>query len=216
MILSSPEPLSDAALAQTFSSAWSSLGRSVPAGLHATLLAAWSEPGRHYHDPSHLRECLAWWQYWQGHFDQPGEVALALWFHDAVYDPRRTDNELQSATWAARALVSAGVATDVAQRVYDLVMATQHRLPVTGPDAQWVVDIDLAILGSPPERFERYDKDVAREYDWVPNFRYRSGRIKVLRDFLERPRLYHHEAPAQLLDAQARANLKAALSRLTP
>ena len=210
------EPLTDTALAQAWTSAWSALGRPAPIGLQAALLRAWSEPGRHYHDASHLRECLAWWQHWQGHFDHPGEVALALWFHDAVYDPRRTDNELQSATWAARTLVGAGVASDSAQRVYDLVMATQHRLPVNGSDAQWVVDIDLAILGSPPERFERYDQDVAREYDWVPNFRYRSGRIKVLREFLDRPRLYHHEAPAQLLDPQARTNLKAALSRLTP
>jgi hypothetical protein len=38
-------------------------------------------------------------------------------------------NELNSAAWAARSLVRAGADSDTAQRVHDLVMATQHDAP---------------------------------------------------------------------------------------
>ena len=105
----------------------------------------------------------------------------------------------------------------MAQRVHDLVMATQHDAPadlVSGADAQLLLDIDLSILGSPGERFERYDQDVRKEYAWVRGFRYREQRIRVLQGFLDRPRLYHCEAAVALLERQARINLVAALSRL--
>ena len=189
-------------------------------------MVAWSEPHRHYHDQRHLRECLALWARWRGHSRRPGEVAIALWFHDAIYDPQAGSNELHSAAWAARSLVRAGADSDTAQRVYDLVMstkqATQHGFTQeTAPaaqgsnsDVQLLVDIDLSILGSPAERFERYDQDVRKEHAWVPGLRYQEARAQVLRGFLDWPQLYHNEAAVALLERQARINLTAALSRL--
>lgn len=217
-----PTPLDDDALGATWAAAWSALGRPVPTGLQAELLSAWSEPQRHYHDQRHLRECLALWTRWREHSPRAGEVAIALWFHDAIYDPQGSNNELNSAAWAARSLVRAGADSDTAQRVHDLVMATQHGFTQetapaalgSSPDAQLLVDIDLSILGSPAERFERYDQDVRKEYAWVPGFRYQEARAQVLQRFLDRPRLYHGEHAVELLEAQARMNLAAALSRL--
>ena len=54
----------------------------------AELMAARSEPHRHYHDQRHLRECLALWARWRDHSPRAGEVAIALSFHDAIYDPQ--------------------------------------------------------------------------------------------------------------------------------
>ena len=212
-----PTPLDDGALGATWAAAWAALGRPPPAGLQAKLMTAWSEPQRHYHDQRHLRECLALWTRWREHSPRAGEVGLALWFHDAIYDPQASSNELNSATWAARSLVRAGADSDTAQRVHDLVMATQHDAPAalgSSPDAQLLVDIDLSILGSPADRFERYDQDVRKEYAWVPGFRYQEARAQVLQSFLDRPQLYHGAHAAALLEAQARSNLAAALSRL--
>ncbi len=212
-----PTPLDDDALGATWAAAWSSLGRPAPAGLQAELMTAWSEPQRHYHDQRHLRECLALWTRWREHSPRAGEVAIALWFHDAIYDLQASSNELNSAAWAARSLVRASADSDTAQRVHDLVMATQHDAPAalgSSLDAQLLVDIDLSILGSPAERFERYDQDVRKEYAWVRGFRYQEARARVLQSFLDRPRLYHREHALALLEAQARINLAAALSRL--
>ena len=220
-----PSPLEDAALAATWGAARSSLGRSALARLQAELMTAWSEPHRHYHDQRHLRECLALWTGWRDRSPRAGEVAIALLFHDAIYDPQAPvsgSNELNSAAWAARSLVRAGADSDTAQRVHDLVMATQHGSKQetasaalgSSLDAQLLVDIDLSILGSPAERFERYDQDVRKEYAWVPGLRYQEARAQVLQSFLDRPQLYHGEHAVALLEAQARINLAAALLRL--
>ena len=217
-----PGPLDDAALAATWGAAWSLLDRPVPAGLHAELMTAWSDPHRHYHDQRHLGECLALWTRWRAHSPRASEVAIALWFHDAIYDPPAGSNELNSAAWAARSLLRAGADSDTAQRVHDLVMTTQHgatqeMAPAasgSSPDARLLVYIDLSILGSPAERFERYDQDVRKEYAWVPGLRYQEPRAQVLQGFLDRPRLYHGEHAVALLEAQVCINLAAALSRL--
>ena len=208
-------PLNWTALSATWDRAWLELRRPPPAAVRQELLAAWSERARHYHDARHLRECLALYSLWQGQGERAAEVVLALWFHDAVYDPGAVDNELKSAAWAARALVEAGVSSEVAQRVYDLVMATRHDAVVArGIDAQLLVDIDLAILGSPPARFAAYDQDIRREYAAVPGSVYRSARRIVLQGFIEREPLYHTLQARELLEAQARLNLQGALERL--
>ena len=120
-----PAPLDDGALAATWSAAWSSLSVQASGGLQSELMVAWAEPHRHYHDQRHLRQCLALWAHWLGPCERPGEVAIALWFVDALYDLRDGSNELNCAAWAARSLTRAGAVRDTAQRVHDLVMATR-------------------------------------------------------------------------------------------
>lgn len=194
--------------------AWAALGLTPLRALRAELETAWAESHRHYHDRRHLAECLSLWTRWQAGFERAGEVGVALWFHDAIYNPKDAGNEVASAAWAARALLQAGASSELAQRVYDLVLATRHDAPAVGVDAQGLVDIDLAVLGSAPERFAQYDADVRREYAWVPGYRYRRARRTVLQGFLDRPRIYATAPAFELLEAQARVNLSGALARL--
>jgi predicted metal-dependent HD superfamily phosphohydrolase len=210
-----PAPLNWTALSATWDRAWLELRRPPPAPLRQELLAAWSERARHYHDGRHLRECLGLLEVWKGKGERTAEVSIALWFHDAIYVPGAADNELRSAAWAARALGEARVSSEAAQRVYDLVMATRHDAVVArGIDAHLLVDIDLAILGSPPARFAAYDQDIRKEYAAVPQAVYRSARRIVLQGFIEREHLYHTIKARELLEAQARLNLQGALERL--
>ena len=118
--------------------------------LFGHLLAAYAEPHRRYHTQQHLQECLGHLQGAWGPAEHPGEVALALWFHDAVYAPDRHDNEPQSADWRGRAVVAAGWAPAVADRIHALILATRHDAAPATPDEALLVDIDLAILGAAP------------------------------------------------------------------
>lgn len=193
---------------------WEELGaQGSQQALFNQLIAAYSERHRHYHTLQHLRECLQSFEAARTLAQRPAEVELALWFHDAVYDVHRDDNEERSAEWAAMAVRNAGLQDAVAQRVHALVMATKHKALPAGIDAQVLVDVDLAILGAAEARFDESDMQIRREYAHVPEATFREGRCRVLRSFLERPRLYATEAFHQALEERARRNLARAIAR---
>lgn len=196
---------------------WGELGApEVPGGLFNQLVAAYSERHRHYHTLQHLRECLA-------HFDaaaslarHPAEVELALWFHDAVYDPRRQDNEERSADWAARSVQAAGCDEAIARRVQAMVLATREHAATADPDTALLLDIDLAILGASAARFAEYERQVRAEYAHVDDESFRRGRASVLAGFAARPRLYLTDVFHDALEARARENLRLTLQTLLP
>ncbi|KVP75414.1 hypothetical protein WJ96_06810 [Burkholderia ubonensis] len=191
------------------------LGGRAGDSVHAELLEAWSRETRRYHTLQHLEECLTLASTW-GATLPPTEQALlefALWFHDAVYDTHGAYNERLSAAWARSALGKLGVPAADYERVAQLVIATEHSNPVPAGDhlTDLLLDIDLAILGAPSERFAEYEAQVREEYGWVEEAAYVTGRGKVLAyfrelAFSEPSTLYRTEAGRTLL-AQARANL---------
>ena len=201
--------------ASLWADAWRDLRLPAPApDVLAALLARWAEPHRRYHTPQHLHECLALFERDRAIAEHPGEVAIALWFHDAIYDIARHDNEAASADWALRILLQAGAAPDVAARVHALIMATRHsEVPATA-DAKLLVDIDLAILGAEPARFAEYELQIRDEYGFVPEAVFRDRRAAILRGFLARPSLFSTPAHADRFDAPARANLARAIASL--
>lgn len=191
---------------------WDTLGaREIPLGLFNQLVAAYSEPHRHYHTLQHLRECLAHLDAAASLARRPEEVEAALWFHDAVYDPARDDNEARSAAWARASVRAAGCGDAVAERVHALVLSTRGHAASEDADTALLLDIDLAILGAAPERFAEYERQVRVEYAHVPEPAFRS---QVLAGFLARPTLYLTEAYRAALEQRARGNLAAALAAL--
>jgi predicted metal-dependent HD superfamily phosphohydrolase len=61
--------------------------------------------------------------------------------------------------------------------------------------------------------YDAYAEAIRREYDWVPEEAYRTGRAAVLERFLTRPRLYH-TAAMTTHEPAARANLRREIERL--
>ncbi len=135
-------------LQERWRSLWAQAGVSPDSGLFRKLIAAWSEPHRHYHTLQHLRECLANFETLRHLPKHPVEVGFAIWFHDAIYDVTRHDNEARSAAWAKAEILRAGLSEETADRVADLIMATRHNATPVGIDAAVLVDIDLWILGA--------------------------------------------------------------------
>jgi predicted metal-dependent HD superfamily phosphohydrolase len=171
-------------------------------GLLDDLLRRYGEPHRSYHTLFHIE--------WLFNALEPHPVAeqaaldLAVWFHDAVYNTTRDTNEEESAELALRALEP--LDPQLARRVGGMVLATKtHRSD--DPTTRLLLDADLSILGSEGAVYRRYSKAIRQEYAWVPPEAYRAGRLKVLRSFLARPRIYVTPAFGGLEEA-ARANLQ--------
>jgi predicted metal-dependent HD superfamily phosphohydrolase len=177
------------------------------------LIDAYSTPNRFYHTIEHLAEMFPLIDRLPQDLTQevkyPSIVELAVWFHDVVYDSQASDNEEESAAWARELLTPLGLPSSVLDRLGQLIHATAHFTPAEAPDSDTaaLLDADLAILGAAPERYLRYSNDIRREYLWVPEAEYRSGRIAVLRRFLARSRIYHHEITFNEREEQARRNL---------
>jgi predicted metal-dependent HD superfamily phosphohydrolase len=154
---------------------WKGLGIESPdADLYAVVTTRYAESHRSYHTIQHLDECFVNLDEARHLADKVHEVELALWFHDAVYEGRAQDNEERSPAWAREAALQQGVASSVAERIQGLVLATKHNAAPTSPDAELLVDVDLAILGAVVERFDEYERQVRQEYSWVPG---QSGAI---------------------------------------
>ena len=179
------------------------------------VLRAWRSWGRHYHTLEHLAACLRELDATKHLARAPAEVELALWFHDAIYRTYRNDNEARSAAWAARFLIRQGAATDVAERVRDHVLATRHHGEPLQGDAALVVDIDLSILGQPPEIYDAFEYNIRKEYWWVRRSRYAAGRGRILESFLRRPAIYQWPRFRERYEATARRNLERAIAALT-
>lgn len=189
--------------------AWSGVGAAGEGGaLFAQLMAAYAEPQRHYHTQQHLGECLSAFDDARALAGHPDEVELALWFHDAIYDVKGHQNEQRSADWARDALRDAGVSTDAAQHVHDLIMATRHTAVPSGRDEQLLVDIDLSILGAERARFDEYEQQIRKEYAYVPGFLFRRKRREILKGFLDRSAIYSTPHFHDMLEARARDNLR--------
>lgn len=199
---------------QAWSRLWCELGAVADEGLYRQLLDCYAEPQRHYHTSKHLQECLTLLDEHRQLAEQPAEVAVALWFHDAIYDTQAKDNEALSAAWAKRELLGAGLPSALAESVGDLIMATLHDAVPNGQDAELLVDIDLAILGSSPERFAEYEAGVRREYAWVPQALYRQERGRVLQGFLERDAIYTTASFREARELTARENMRRSLQAL--
>jgi predicted metal-dependent HD superfamily phosphohydrolase len=178
-------------------------------GLLEDLLARYSEPQRRYHTVRHLEECFQQFDLLEPLAGQPAEISLGLWFHDAVYDTHRHDNEERSAEWARSA-----VPATAAERVHELVMATRHDAVPRDIDAQVLVDVDLSILGARPERFDEYEMQVREEYGWVPGFVYRRKRKEILESLLARPTLFNTAPFIERYEKAARENLSRSIARL--
>jgi predicted metal-dependent HD superfamily phosphohydrolase len=192
---------------------------SVPAELIEGLKARYGEPQRHYHTWDHITALKRHYDSLSDAWSRPEPVLWALYWHDAIYDPTRGDNEELS----AQLLEEQGrghISDDDLTFAAKIIRATaKHEVPdgLNASDAHDLalfLDIDLSILGAPAAVFDRYETDVRREYGFVPDEAFRAGRARILKGFAERQELYFTDAGRGLWDARARSNLQRSLDRL--
>jgi predicted metal-dependent HD superfamily phosphohydrolase len=191
----------------------------LPDAQWTALRDAYATPPRAYHNWSHVEAVMQHYYAvaagpgWQ----HPGEVALAVLYHDAVYEPGRRDNEARSAE-LAREHAARWLADMDGARIAELILMTaRHGALAPGevdPDAALFLDCDMAILGAEPDTFDAYDRGIASEYrGHVPAWLYRLNRRRFLKGLLARERIFLSDFFHARLDAQARRNLRRAVTR---
>lgn len=184
-----------------------------------SLNCRYAEPWRHYHameHPAAMKDNLIL-AVGDGVRIVDGATAIAfiLW-HDAIYDPQAVHgrNEALSAELCSYEFGTVGHPTSVGRACEAILATIGHRPPdlTVCPDIYILLDIDLAILGSDPATFSRYDAGIRAEYIHVPEEIYVAKRREVLTSFLKRDRLYLTDWACDRWEETARTNLEAAIT----
>ena len=186
----------------------------------AELNAMWQDIAVHYNDSQrayhtlrHIQQLFVQFEQIVQYLYEPHIVALALYYHDIIYVPIRSDNELKSAEYAVQKL-SHYLSGDQCQQIYDLIMMTAaHQLDELTDqekrsDAAYLLDMDLSVLGMPWSEYEQYAKAVRQEYAHVSDTDYQNGRTHVLNQLLAHPTLYLTDYYHTQLETQARENIQ--------
>lgn len=176
------------------------------AGLGEALLMRWLEPHRHYHDVRHLAHCLAALDTLT-EAATPRPVALAAWFHDAVYEGAPGEDEEASARLAEEWLPDA-VGQAEAREVGRLVRLTAAHAPAASDEGGALLsDADLSILAVSQGRYHVYLRDVRLDFAHVPDPQFREGRLQVVRGLLAQEPLFRTHRGYDLWEDAARINL---------
>jgi len=185
----------------------------------ARLSDIYNAPGRYYHDLRHINTLLTLAQEHAAAIADREVVEAAIWFHDAVYDTRKHDNEAESAKLAIQLLAGAAAPGRIELIAAMIRASANHRVPgwlepPAANDCAMFLDMDLAILGSPAVEYAAYERAVRQEYDWVSETEWIAGRSHVLRSFLARPFIYASPQFRASREAAARSNLMRSLALL--
>lgn len=197
----------------------SQLGGDDAAGLGvlADLDGRYREGHRAYHTWSHIRHVheVVTWMTTRMVLDDPA-VAVAVFFHDAIYDPRQPPaegNESASADLARTACALMDLPEALGDDVHRLVLSTRDHRPAARDEAV-LCDADLAILASDPATYDVYRRAVRVEYGHLDDRTFRSGRAAILEGFLGRSRIYTTALMRDRAESAARSNLRRELDEL--
>ena len=177
----------------------------------------YNEPQRAYHSLQHIQQLFGQFEQVKDNLHEPNIIALALLYHDVIYEPTRSDNELKSAEYAVESLTGY-LSAEQCQHIYALIMMTaSHQIDKWSnkvkereeySDAAYLLDMDLSILGSSWSEYEHYAHAVRQEYAHVSDDDYRVGRMAVLKELLAHPTLYLTDYYYERLEKQARKNIE--------
>ena len=175
----------------------------------------YNESQRVYHSLQHIQQLFGQFEQINNHLNQQHIIALALFYHDVIYEPTCVDNELKSAEYAVESL-SPYLSAEQCQYIYALIMMTaSHQIDdidknsdkAKESDAAYLLDMDLSILGASWSEYQQYAQAVRQEYAHVLDADYRVGRISVLKGLLAHPTLYLTDY-YERLEKRARENIQ--------
>jgi predicted metal-dependent HD superfamily phosphohydrolase len=177
----------------------------------------YSSEERYYHNLNHIESLLRQVEDVRKELFDIDTLKFSIWYHDIVYEAGKEGNEERSARLASKRMKELNVKYDMMRKCNRQILATKsHSVEVMSGDidVRFLLDLDLAILGTTPEEYNDYARKIRREYDVFSDSVYSKGRIEVLRHFLEKDRIFLTEKYYKRFEKSARYNLASELDEL--
>jgi predicted metal-dependent HD superfamily phosphohydrolase len=180
------------------------------------IIEKYTEKHRVYHNLSHINALLFNAENFKEKLADFESVQLAIWFHDVIYNPKRFNNESESAKLAVEYLSKLDVPKVKIEQVERMILATaKHNATDLDFDGKLFLDLDLGILGQNESAYKTYSEAIRKEYSFVPWFLYKRSRRKVLEAFLNREIIYFTQEIRQDFEEQALINLSNEIKELS-
>lgn len=167
----------------------------------------YSVPGRHYHTLRHLENLLTQLEEIKDNILNWDAVLFAVFYHDIIHKPTKNNNEEKSAALAAKRLTEINISPAIISKCAAMILATKKHIQNDDHDINYFTDADLSVFGQSWEEYEKYFKQIRKEYSVYPDLIYNAGRKKVLDHFLKMKRIYKSNYFYEKLEAKARENL---------
>jgi predicted metal-dependent HD superfamily phosphohydrolase len=179
------------------------------------LFAQYKQPSRYYHNLVHIYNFIKIFDEHQMAIQQPLWFEVAIWWHDAIYDAQRKDNEQKSAQWAVDCW-GAYLQDEALAYIKLLINSTEKHLPLEDEgDLYYFLDMDLSVLATESTTYLIYTDYIAKEYQlYYPKLLYKIGRKKAMKQFFNRSRLYYTSFFYENYEEQAKNNIKLELKTI--
>lgn len=184
-------------------------------------LSMWTEiekkytsSSRHYHTLHHLDKFIQELLPYQDRFANWHTIVFAIAYHDIIYNTLKSNNEEKSAAYAKSRLFKTSFPEKEITHCTELILATKNHEAIDF-ETNLFTDADLSILGSEPEIYRQYAKQIRREYSYYPDMMYNPGRKKILNHFLNGDHIFKTDEFKARYEAQARVNLQWELESFT-
>ena len=173
----------------------------------------YSSKSRHYHNLEHLDNMISELSKIQLEVNNLDCLLFAIYYHDIIYKPTKSDNEHQSALLFKNRIAKTSF-DKLSECIAQIEATKEHKLSADN-DTNILLDLDLSVLGKSTEEYKKYSENIRKEYRIYPDFMYRKGRKKVLKSILELDFIYKTDFFKQLYENQAKKNLKLELNQLS-
>jgi predicted metal-dependent HD superfamily phosphohydrolase len=182
--------------------------------LWSELETTYSGKKRHYHTLAHLENLIGQLSIYKEQIADWNCMLFAVFYHDAIYNVMKKDNEEKSAELAEARMRSLAVPSHIIQRCKQHILATKAHTPSADADTNLFTDADLSVLGMSWEVYLNYCRQVRKEYSIFPDMLYNPGRKKALTHFLEMEHIYKTDAFRGKYEANAKQNLSREISEV--
>lgn len=195
----------------------------VPNSLLSTLrfdklTSSYTTPSRKFHNENHILDCLnkadkllliieSGDERYKFSQSQIKLMMLAILYHDVVSEIDQNNNEFLSACRAVEELrILNTLNAEQLQWVFDAIMATKSHKKTKDEVTNYMLDIDMSILGSPWPKYKEYLLHIRQEYQKYDFNTFVIGRTQFINSLKSRKKSIYHTKSYKHLSKIAFAN----------
>ncbi len=166
----------------------------------------YSSENRHYHNLDHLLNMLIEFYEVRDRINKPDVVLFAIFYHDIIYHPSKSDNEHKSALFFKRTISLTKF--PLIEECIKMIEHSKDHETSSNPDCNYFLDIDLSVLGKERKQYIEYCKNIRKEFFAIPDDVYEKERRNVLTKFLKRNRIFNSVYFFDKYEDKARENIQ--------